>query len=117
MKPLTKSLRRFLLGLGIILLSLRVAPADFVYAANYYSNTITPFDSSGQGSVFASGPLLNGTGGLAFDTSGNLYVANLLNNTVVKFDPSGRGSVFADSLLNVSCHLAFDSSGNLYVSN
>src|ERR1700739_4632178 len=42
------------------------------YVANQGNNTIEAFNSSGSGSVFATG--LSGPQGLALDSAGNLYV-------------------------------------------
>jgi sugar lactone lactonase YvrE len=72
---------------------------------------IEEFNSSGTGTVFASGYT---PGGLAFDSSGNLYVANEFAGTILKYDSSGTGTVFASGL-NFPEGVAFDSSGNLYV--
>jgi DNA-binding beta-propeller fold protein YncE len=65
---------------------------------NYYDGTITKFDSSGNGTVFASVLKDYGTMGLACDSSGNLYVANEVDGTITKFDSSGNGSIFASGL-------------------
>ena len=79
----------------------------FAHATNLYfscsDGTIRKFDSSGNGSIFASG--LDKPFGLAFDDSGNLYAA--INNwgvygyysgTIEKFDSSGNQSTFASGL-------------------
>jgi DNA-binding beta-propeller fold protein YncE len=64
---------------------------------SYTTNgVIMKFDSSGNGTVFASG--LNGPTGLAFDSAGNLYAAIVGDNTIEKFDSSGNGTVFASGL-------------------
>ena len=77
--------------------------------------TIDKFDSSGNGTIFASG--LGACVGvdLAFDKSGNLYASELYNGNgaIEKFDSSGNGAIFASGL-SVPVGLAFDSSGNLY---
>jgi DNA-binding beta-propeller fold protein YncE len=67
-----------------------------LYAACYNSGTIEKFDSSGNGSVFASG--LHGPVGLAFDSNGNLYAACYNSGTIEKFDSSGNRSLFASGL-------------------
>jgi DNA-binding beta-propeller fold protein YncE len=90
------------------------AHADNVYVSNYGAGTIEAFDSSGNGSIFASG--LDDPTGLAFDGGGNLYVANSGNGTIVKFNSTGTESVFASGL-NDPTGLGFDGSGNLYVAN
>ena len=87
-----------------------------LYVANFGASTIAKFDSSGQGSIFASSGL-NGPRGLVFDSSGNLYAANSVTSTIWKFDSSGNASPFASTFLNSPSGMAFDSSGNLYVAN
>ena len=86
-----------------------------LYMANYYAGTIEKFNSSGQGTVFASSGV-NNAQALAFDSQGNLYAANYGNGTIEKFNSAGQGSVFASGLYG-PCGLAFDSSGNLYVAD
>jgi DNA-binding beta-propeller fold protein YncE len=81
-----------------------------------------PNSPGGIVTVFASGGLLNGQKGLAFDSAGNLYAANQNNNTIVMFTPAGTGSLFASdpgdlSVLYSPIGLAFDGAGNLYVAN
>ncbi len=95
------------------LLSSGLVNADTIYVSCL--STVERFDSSGNGSVFASG--LDWPLGVAFDNGGNLYVANYGAQTIMKFDPSGNGSIFANSDLNFPRGLAFDKSGNLYVGN
>ena len=74
--------------------------------------TIEKFDSSGNGTTFASGVP---SYGLAFDSSGNLYVSGCSVGTIMKFDSSGNKSIFASGL-DYPYGLACDSSGNLYAS-
>jgi len=88
--------------------------ADNIYVSDYGAGTIEDFDSSGNGSTFASG--LDDPAGLAFDGSGNLYVANSGNGTIEKFNSGGGESIIASGL-NDPTGLAFDGSGNLYVAN
>jgi hypothetical protein len=91
------------------------APIGVTSDANYDPSG-SGFDSSGQGTAFASSGLDNPYG-LAFDSSGNLYAANFGNNTIEKFDFFGNETVFAAAGLNGPVGVAFDSLGNLYVSN
>ncbi len=105
-----------LLGL---LLSIPCANADTVYLSTANANTIDKFNSSGNGSDFATASSgLNWPLGLAFDGSGNLYVANWAdagNGTIEKFTTSGQASVFANLGPDAPYgDLAFDSHGNLY---
>ena len=95
-----------------------LAHADTIYLSTANANTIDKFDSSGNGTDFATASSgLNWPLGLAFDGSGNLYVANTFN--IEEFNSSGTGSVFATSSSGLSepSSLAFDSSGSLYVAN
>ncbi len=83
-----------------------------LYVANQINGTIEKFDSSRNGTIFASG--LDHPEGLAFDSSGNLYVADW--GSIDKFDSGGNMSTFASGL-DYPEGLAFDSSGNLYVAD
>lgn len=111
----TKVLCPGLVALGCFFFGNSVAHADSVYVSNFTNNTIEVFNSSGQGSVFASKGL-SGPAGLAFN-AGSLYVANLSNNTIEVFNSAGNGSVFTSTGLNKPVGLAFDKSGNLYAAN
>lgn len=86
-----------------------------LYAGMVGNNTIQKFNSSGQGTVFASSGL-NGPIPLAFDHNGNLYVGNTGDGTIMKFGPDGQPQFFASSGL-YPYGMAFDSAGNLYVAN
>src|SRR5436853_5779872 len=99
MKPLSSQLSKFTFLSGLFL-TLFLAPhalgADFFYVGNWGNNTITKFDSSGNGTLFASTGLSQPQG-LAFDASGSLFVGNSGNNTIMKFDSTGHGTFFANS--------------------
>jgi DNA-binding beta-propeller fold protein YncE len=97
----------------LVLLASAIAHADNIYVSCSGSGTIKKFDSSGNGTIFASG--LNYPDGLAFDRSGNLYAANWYGGTIEKFDSSGNRSTFAS--LDFPVGLAFDSGGDLYAIN
>jgi sugar lactone lactonase YvrE len=84
-----------------------------LYAANYFNNTISKFNSSG-GYVSNINTNLKYPSGLAFDTSGNLYAANSGFDTISKFDPTGTYVSNVTTNLNYPTGLAFDTSGNLY---
>jgi hypothetical protein len=102
------------LGIVLFLAGESFAHADNVYVSDSAGGTILQFNSSGNGSVFASG--LDQPAGLAFANNGDLYVADSGNGTILKFDLGGNGSVFASGLDNPT-GLAFDGSGNLYVAD
>jgi len=91
-----------------------------------------------QGGDPAASGSLNGPGGLAFDSSGNLWVADSANNRVLKYPPAnlvtnGHATValgqpdmssntannggISATTLNGPVGLAFDSSGNLWVAD
>lgn len=74
---------------------------------------VTP---AGATSTFNGGLYLNGDGGLAFDTSGNLYQANYNSGNISKINPANSGSTFATGL-STPLDLAFDTAGNLYTAN
>lgn len=85
------------------------------------TDTIYSIDTNRNVTTFVQSPLVNGSGALAFDSSGNLYGANSGSTNVIKITPLGEVSVFADRSLfgNNVVHmagLAFDSLNNLYVS-
>ena len=80
----------------LVFLASAIAHADYIYVSCYGNGTIEKFDSSGNGTIFASG--LNGPSGLAFDSSGNLFTTNWSTGTIEKFDSSGNRSVFASGL-------------------
>jgi len=86
----------------------------YLYVANECANTIVKYNSSGQGSTFASTGL-NAPTGLAF-YNGNLYVANSGNNTIDVFNASGQGSLFANTGLSDPIGLTFLGT-NLYAVN
>ena len=81
-----------------------------VYVSAPGLNTVTKYDSSGQGSVFASGFVE--PHGLAFDSHGNLFVSDV--TSVKKFAPNGTGSIFAAGL-NGAVDLAIDPGDNVFV--
>ena len=64
-------------------------------------------------SPFAS---INGPGGLAFDSAGNLYAADSGDGTVDKVTPAGTVSTYASGF-NDPVAVAVDSAGNLYVAD
>lgn len=92
--------------------------AQNLFVANEGNNTVTEFNSSGVGTVFASSGL-NDPCYLTFDSNGNLYAANWGNSTVEEFNSSGMEiASFGPSLgINRPVSVAIDSSGNLYVAN
>ena len=116
MKQASKAFSLGLVALVCFFFANCFAYADDIYVANRGNNTITKYDSSGNGSVFARLGL-DFPEGLAFDSSGNLFVANAGDNTIMKYDSSGHRSLFASSGLDDPYGLAFDNSGNLYVAN
>jgi len=107
--------RVFVRGLGVVCVFFAVARAhaDTIFAANYYSNSIVEFNSSGASLTFASG--LNEPTAMAIDGNGDLFVGDSGDGTIWKITPSGTMSLFDPSGGNVG-GMACDSSGNLYVS-
>jgi hypothetical protein len=90
-----------------------------LYVGNQGGTTVEQYNSSGTGSVFASG--LNSPAGVAFDLAGNLYVTNRSAGTIEKFAVVGgvlssTGTVFASSPGGPT-GLAFDNAGDLFVTN
>jgi sugar lactone lactonase YvrE len=100
----------------LVLLTSSLAHADNIYVSCYNSGKIMKYDSSGNGTIFASG--LNNPTGLAFDSKGNLWASeqgssNTNNGAIVKFDKNGNKSTFV-SMIHTPQGLAFDSSGTLF---
>jgi hypothetical protein len=61
---------------------------------------------------------IDGPGGVATDSGGNLYVANTLNNTVTKYAAGGSSPVATYSTdLSGPVGVAVDAAGTVYVSN
>ncbi len=79
-----------------------------------FLSSIMKFDSSGQGSVFASG--FQDIMGLGIDASDNLYATSYNGGKILKFNSSGSWTTFAEGL-NEPFDIAFDNSGNLYASS
>lgn len=113
--------------LGAVILICASASAQNLFVTATDVSTGTPigtiyqFAAGGVQSTFASG--LNGVGGLAFDSTGNLFVADStvgvngsLNTTIYKFTANGVQSTFAVGLHGVG-GLAFDSADNLFVAD
>ena len=71
-----------------------------LYCANFYGGNIEKFDSSGHGSVFASG--LSGPMGLAFGSDGSLYASvhgvGDGSGSILRYDMKGGFSTFASGL-------------------
>lgn len=107
-----------LFALCLAIVGQRESRGDTLYVADTGqtgpSGSIWKFDSSGVGTVFASG--LRQPEGLAFDSGGNLYVACINDSNILKYTSSGVSTVFASVGLGVDA-LAFDSTGNLYAAN
>ena len=70
-----------------------------IYAANWGTNTVEKFSSTGTDlGVFAASNL-NHPAGLAFDRNGDLYVANYWGTTIEEFSPGGTDlGTFASGL-------------------
>ena len=67
-----------------------------LYVAEATVGEIVKYNSSGVGTVFASG--LVQPENIAFDSSGNLYVADYGSNRIMKYGTNGIGTVFASGL-------------------
>jgi uncharacterized protein (TIGR03437 family) len=101
------------------------------------SGTITTIAGNGVGGSAGDGGLatnatLNGPGGVALDSSGNLYVADFYNNRIRRISSSGIITTYAgtgqagfsgdggpatSATLNQPLDVATDASGNVYVSD
>jgi sugar lactone lactonase YvrE len=94
---------------------LAFGPDGSLYAGMVGNNTVRKFNSSGQGSTFASSGL-SGPIPLAFDHNGNLFVGNNNNGTITKISPNGQPAFFANSG-SYPYGMTFDNGDNLYVVN
>jgi uncharacterized protein (TIGR03437 family) len=120
-------------------------PAGNLYVSSNFSvrkvsaGVITPFAGTGKiqfGFAGDGGPaisaLLNSTGGIASDASGNIYIADGLNNRVRKISTSGAITTVAgngtpgsggDGGLAINANIsdpegvAFDGAGNMYIAD
>jgi sugar lactone lactonase YvrE len=101
----------FFTVIAIALLTASSTYADNIYVGSAVGS-IMKYDSSGNGSVYASG--LNWPDSLSFDNRGNLYVANPGSMTITKFDTSKNRSTFASWTYGQPVSVACDRNGNLY---
>jgi sugar lactone lactonase YvrE len=96
---------------------------DNLYVAHFgvngspNGNTIYRFSPEGERDTFATGEILRGPVGMAFDETGNLYSGNILGGEIVKLTPGGTQSLLANvpgpENANKIGHLAY-SDGYLY---
>lgn len=85
-----------------------------LYVSNYFANTISKVDSSGNISPFAGGFYTPEQ--LAFNSNGVLFVANIGGGLVSELNSSGA-NIGTIAGFNSPSGLAFDRSGDLFVSN
>jgi hypothetical protein len=93
--------------------SMAADSSGHLYVSIGQGNQIYKYDTSGQGTLFASAGL-NNPGFLTFSPSGQLYAINRSDHNIVRFDAEGNPTVFANTGIYQPSYLAFDSSGNLY---
>ncbi len=84
-----------------------------IYAARYYSSTVTKITPTGQTSIFAGG--FTNPNGITFDKNYDLYVPNSTGHIIHKVTLEG----VVDTFLQItSPHaLLFDDAGNLYIAH
>ena len=70
---------------GISPYGVAVDSSGNIYVANYSSNTVTKYASTGGAATLTISSGLSGPSGVAVDSSGNIYVANQGSNTVTIF--------------------------------
>jgi DNA-binding beta-propeller fold protein YncE len=78
--------------------------AGYLYASDWFSDSILKYTPGGSSSTFASG--FNDPYGLTFDPAGNLYEANSGNGTIYKIMPDGTSSLLVTGLTG-STYLTF----------
>jgi DNA-binding beta-propeller fold protein YncE len=86
--------------------------------SNFYGDSITKLDRSGQRKPFVANGLSRPVG-IAIDRkTGDVYVANCGGNSITKIRADGTASTFAKSdLFRCPNGIAFDRGENLYVAN
>jgi len=70
---------------------------QIMYVANYSGNRISEIDMAAatiEATTLASGGLINGPDGLAFDPEGNIISANFNDNSIQKITPEGEVTRF-----------------------
>jgi sugar lactone lactonase YvrE len=84
-----------------------------IYAARYYSSTVTKITPSGQTSIFAGG--FTNPNGITFDKNYDLYVPNSTGHIIHKVTLDG----VVDTFMQItSPHaLLFDNEGSLYIAH
>src|SRR6267154_642688 len=95
---------------GAVVLVSSSTQAQNLFVAEVFGNIgeVTP---GGIHSTFATG--VNPSGGLAFNSAGNLFVAGWNSGNIDEYTPGGVRSTFASGLAYPR-DLAFDSAGNLF---
>ena len=84
-----------------------------IYAARYYSSTVTKITPTGQTSIFAGG--FTNPNGITFDKNYDLYVPNSTGHIIHKVTLDGVVDTFRQI---TSPHaLLFDDEGNLYIAH
>jgi sugar lactone lactonase YvrE len=97
---------------GAVLLVAPGAQAQNLFVSDYISSgPVYEFTPGGAQSTFATG--LNGSWGLAFDSTGNLFEADALSDHIYRFTSGGARSTFASGL-SFPDALAFNRAGNLF---
>src|SRR5437016_3597718 len=90
-----------LLVAGSITFALNAQAQNFYVTGNYfYSETLAKVDSAGSTTSFAYDPAFISSGGVKFDTNGNLYATDYYygSGRVIKVNPKGYATIFASGL-------------------
>jgi sugar lactone lactonase YvrE len=85
-----------------------------LFASSFWNARIYRLTPTGEKTLFASAPNLQGPHGMDVDADGNLYVADTAGNAVKKFLPDGTMTIFAADLYQ-PYDVKFDRDGNLFV--
>ncbi len=96
---------------------IELGPDGWLYVSDYtYNRILRVSPATGQYETFASGGLISGPAGLAFDAAGNLFVANHLGFNVLKIAPDKTVVMMADGLAGRPVYLDVTTDGQLYIS-
>ena len=90
-----------------------------VFAVNYFAKTVSKFDSSGVGGIFATGfgSTSYGPTGITFGMGGDLFVTQNETRSIYRVKSDGTSSLYKDNLAYYPMGISYDGKSDLYVAN